>query len=475
MNTCEKTKISFGTSGWRGIISDDFTSDNVAIVAQAIANYFKRTEDTKKSFVIGYDTRFMSDRFALICANVLKNNGISVLFTERDAPTPVIAFQILKNKAMGSINITASHNPPAYNGIKVNTSYGGPAPAEVTKEIEKEIKRLQDENAVIKYSTDKEGIKTFDAAPAYLKRITELIDFKAIKKSKIKIAMDCLYGTSRGYLDFLLEEAGIKPIVLHDSINPDFGGSSPCPSAECLCELKKTILKNHANIGLATDGDADRFGILDKDGSFMSPNHILPLMFEHLLKTRKQKGGIVRSITTSHLLDAMAEKAGREVYEVPVGFKYVGSALTEKGALMGCEESGGMTIYGHVPEKDGILACLLMTEIAAYNKKPFKVLLSELEKKYGKYFSKRLDIGLKQENKEKLLEDLRNNPMKTFAGVEVSKYEILPGDNFKIELTDGGWAMIRPSGTEPIVRGYIETTVAKKFTAMEKAMRELFV
>lgn len=495
MNGLEKTnpnrnsisnvvKITFGTSGWRGIISDDFTSANVALVTQAIANYLKRqgpnrssashvASDTKAGVIVGYDTRFMSDRFARISANVLQQNNIPVLFTKRDTPTPVIAFHIVKHKAEGGINITASHNPPEYNGIKFSTAYGGPAPSEVTTEIEKEIARLQNENIDIHYSQEPGKWKIFDPRPEYIKHMGRMIDLNAIKKSKLKVIVNCLYGTSRGYLDYILNETGINVTVINNTINPDFGGASPCPSEDHLKDLSKMVVKNKANLGLATDGDADRFGIIDKDGTFLQPNSVLALFTEHLLKTRKHKGGIVRSMTTTRLLDAISKKFGREIYEVPVGFKYVATALLEHNALMGCEESGGMTISGHVPEKDGILACLLMTELVAHRKKSLREILKEIEKEYGAFYSTRVDAELTQENKEKLLSQLKNNPFKEFTGIKVSHYSVLPGDIVKMELVDRSWIIIRPSGTEPIVRCYCETNSAKKLSVMEKELRQM--
>lgn len=435
------TNIKFGTSGWRGIISDDFTKENLSIVVQAIANYLKKKGDTKPGLIVGYDTRFMSDRFARTTADILTGNNIPVFLTNRDTPTPVIAFHILKKKTLGAVNITASHNPPQYNGIKFSTSYGGPAPAEVTREIEKEIETAEGA------AEGKTSTKTFDPRPEYMKHLSKIVDMDAIKK--LRIAVDCMYGTSRGYLT--------GSVVLHDTLNPNFGGSSPDPSDERLAELKKV----YAQLGLATDGDADRFGIIDRDGAFIPTNYILALIFEHLLKTRRHGGGIVRSMPTTHLLDAIAHKFNREVYEVPVGFKYVGLTLVEKNALMGCEESGGMTITGHVPEKDGILACLLAGEIAAYNKKPLKELIKEMWKRYGRFYSKRIDLRLKLGEKEILISKLRK-----------SDYKILPGDNFKKDLTDGSWIMIRPSGTEPVVRCYIETTNPKKITPLEISINE---
>lgn len=440
------TGIRFGTSGWRGIISDEFTVENLSRVVQAIANYLKKKGDTKPGLIVGYDTRFMSDRFAKIASNILTANNIPVFLTDRDTPTPAIAFHILKKRTLGAINITASHNPPQYNGIKLSTSYGGPAPAEVTKGIEKEICNVQG-CTLNNYCSRCNLEQLFYPRPAYLKHLSKIVDMDAVKK--LRIAVDCMYGTSRGYLK--------GSITLHDTLNPNFGGSSPDPSEERLMELRKI----KAQLGLATDGDADRFGIIDRDGGYISTNYILPLIFEHLLKTRKHSGGIVRSMPTTHLLDAIAKKFDREVYEVPVGFKYVGSTLVERNAVMGCEESGGMTIFGHVPEKDGILACLLVAEIAAYNKKSLKELLREMWKRYGRFYGKRIDLKLKPEKKEALISRLRT-----------SDYKILPGDNFKKDLADGSWIMIRPSGTEPIVRCYLETTNPKKITLLEASINE---
>lgn len=434
------TGIRFGTSGWRGIIGDDFTKENFSIVVQAIANYLKRREDTSAGIIVGYDTRFMSDRFARLACSILLNNNIPVFLTNRDTPTPVIAFHILKKKTLGAINITASHNPPQYNGIKFSTGYGGPAPSDVTKEIEIEIGRIkrQDLNPI---RTENE--KVFNPKPTYIRHISKLIDLDAIKKSKVKIAIDCMYGTARGYLDCILEGAR----VLHNTVNPCFGGSSPEPSEERLKELRDV----KAYLGLATDGDADRFGVIDRDGGYIPPNYILPLIFEHLLKTRKHKGGIVRSQPTTHLLDIIAKKFDREVYEVPVGFKYVGTTLVEKDAIMGCEESGGMTIFGHVPEKDGILACLLVAEIVAYNKKSLKELLKVMWKRYGRFYNKRIDIRLEPEDKDKILDRIKDAPLKRFS--------------------DGSWYMIRPSGTEPLVRCYVESPSMKKIPALINEIR----
>lgn len=469
-------KIRFGTSGWRGIISDDFTAQNLSIVVQAIVNYLRKSENIKQGIIVGYDTRFMSDRFAALASSILLRNNIPVFLTIRDTPTPAIAFHILKKHALGAINITASHNPSNYNGIKFSTGYGGPASNEVTKGIENEIEKLQGamQGQTLQDMARSDLAKIiFDPRPAYIKHISKLIDLDTIKKSKVKIVVDCMYGTGRDYLDYILKNTGIDVIVLHDTLNPNFGGSNPDPSKERLKELRNIILKSHSHLGLATDGDADRFGIIDRDGRFITANYTLALILEHLLKTRKHAGGIARSMPTTRLLDAIARRFNRDVYEVPVGFKYVGATLIEKNAIIGCEESGGMTVFGHVPEKDGILACLLVAELVAYNKKTLKGLLKDIGNKYGKFYNNRVDIRLRPEDKESLLYKFKNIPLKEFGGIKISDYKILPGDNIKMEFIDGSWIIIRPSGTEPILRCYLETSSLKKSSLLKSCIIKL--
>lgn len=469
-----KTKIRFGTSGWRGIISRDFTNKTLAIAVQAIATYIKKSgAGASQGIIVGYDTRFMSDRFAVIASGILKNNRIPVILTNRDTPTPAIAFHILRRHTAGAINITASHNQTEYNGIKFSSAYGGPASDKETNQIAKEANKLLRENISVPYQIDKDSIKTFDPRPLYLKHIAKIIDLDTIRKSRIKLAVDCLYGTAHGYLDHILNENGIGNVTINNTLNPNFGGHGPNPAPECLRDLKRTVLNNKAHLGLATDGDADRFGILDRDGRYIPPNYILALILEHLIKTRSHQGGIVRSITTTHLLDAIARRFHREAYQVPVGFKHVAEALMENDALMGGEESGGMTMFGHVPDKDGILACLLVAELVATGKKSLKQLLAEMGKRYGSFYSKRTDIKLPPENMEPILTRLKNNPIAKLAGMSVSRYQIIPGNNFKIEFNDGSWIIIRPSGTEPILRCYLETTVLKNIPRLEKGIRKL--
>ena len=460
-------QIKFGTSGWRGIIGRDFTLENLVLVTQAIANYLKKTNQAKQGLIVGYDTRFMSREFAEMAANILQQNNIPVFLTDRDTPTPAIAFHIIKRHTAGAINITASHNPSEYNGVKFSTAYGGPASAEVTKEIEREIKNVR----LSKVKSSK--LNVFNPKPEYIKHVLKLIDLEIIKKAKLKIVLDCMYGTSREYLDHILNKGGVKLNVLHNSIDPLFGGEAPDTKEKNLTELSNIVKKNRSHLGLATDGDGDRFGIIDRDGSYISANNTLALILDHLFKTRSYKGGVVRSITTTHLLDAIAKKFNREIYEVPVGFKYVGSTLLEKGAVMGGEESGGMTVFGHIPEKDGILACLLITELVAYHRKSLKEILKGLQTEYGSFYNKRIDIRVCSEKKDAILKRFKKRPLNKFAGLNVIKYLRLKDNNFRFILADGSWIIIRPSGTEPIIRCYIETGTKKALILLENNLKSL--
>ncbi|MFH1645967.1 MAG: phosphoglucomutase/phosphomannomutase family protein [Candidatus Omnitrophota bacterium] len=471
------TKIKFGTSGWRAVISDEFTFENVRIVTQAIAGHLKGKKKKEKGkslvVVVGYDTRFLSKEFAQESAKVLSDNGITVLLSERDVPTPVVAFQIIKNKAAGGINFTASHNPPQYNGIKFSPETGGPAPVEITKEIEENIAVIQKKD-LRQYKGDKRFIKTFNPRPAYLKRIESLVDFEVIKKRKLKLAIDCLYGTSREYLDALLSKHGIKPIVLHDYLNPSFDGKRPEPAPENITELIGVVKSNRLHLGLATDGDADRFGIVDSDGTYITPNEVITLLLYHLLTARKKRGNVVaRTLATTHMIDLVAKKHGIEVLETPVGFKYFVDAILSGKCIIAGEESGGLSMSGHVPEKDGILACLLIAEMVAVNKKPIKDILAHIYKEYGRVYADRINISLSEDKKRTLMNAFKQKSMVNFAGRKIVKRDLR--DGCKLYLEDGSWALFRPSGTEPIVRSYYEASSGKVLKELLVAAKEILV
>ena len=380
--------IKFGTSGWRGIIARDFTFDNVRLATQGIAEHLKSEVQSPKSKVVilGYDTRFLGREFSLAAAEVLAANGLEPLLCNRDTPTPVIAHNIRHRKAIGGINMTASHNPAEYQGLKFSTSNGAPATPEVTGQVEANIVKLQAAGWSFKGAViGTYQCPTFDPQPAYFKQLHKLVEFDVLKKAKLKVAVDLSYGTGHGYLDTLLESVGAKVTVFHNELNPLFGGHHPEPNAANMAGVSKFVRSGKAHIGLGLDGDADRFGIVDKDGTWLTPNQVLTLSLYHLKKNRGWTGAVVRTVPSSHQVDAVAELFGVKVYETPVGFKYIGALMESEPIIVGGEESGGLSVKGHVPEKDGILACLLMAELVATEKKSLGQILKELSKQIGEF------------------------------------------------------------------------------------------
>ncbi len=380
--------IKFGTSGWRGLIARDFTFARVRLATQGIADYLKTQRHKLKTdkVILGHDTRFLGPELTLAAAEVLEANGFTALLCERDAPTPVISHTIRTRKALGGINMTASHNPAEYQGLKFSPANGAPAPLEITQKIEANIAKRQKQ----KWTFDAVIIgtyqcKTIDPRPAYLRRLRQLVDLEAIRKARMKIAVELMYGTGRDYLDALLEESGTKVTRFHEQPNPLFGGKPPEPDKSGMADVRKCIKAGKATLGLGLDGDADRFGIVDKDGTWLTPNQILALTLFHLKKNRRWTGAAVRTIPTSHMIDAIADHLGVKLRETPVGFKYIGALMESEPIIVGGEESGGLSVKGHVPEKDGILACLLMAELVAVERKPLREILKELEKHIGKF------------------------------------------------------------------------------------------
>jgi phosphoglucomutase len=358
--------IKFGTSGWRGIIGEDFTFDNVRVASQGIANYLKKANQKGRGVVIAYDTRFLSEKFASEAARILAFNDIQAYLCTRDVPTPVASFETVRRKAMGAINFTASHNPPEYNGLKFSTSNGAPALPEITKQIEEEINKVAATGQRVDVYEKAELIEEIDPKDRYLDGLKQKVDVDAIRKSGLRIAIDSLFGTSRDYLDYFLLESGVEVKIIHNYRDPYFGGFSPECNEKNLGELRKVVTDEGFDLGLATDGDADRFGIIDDRNRFVSPNVILSLLAIYLKRERKIPGGLARSVATTHLIDAIARKLDVELHETPVGFKYIGELILDDKIAMGGEESAGMSMYRHLPEKDGILACLLVAEMVAH-------------------------------------------------------------------------------------------------------------
>jgi phosphoglucomutase len=464
--------IKFGTSGWRGLIARDFTFDNVRLATQAIAEYLGTIQaPAAKTVIVGYDTRFLGREFSLAAAEVLAANGLSPLLCNRDTPTPVIAHTIRVRKALGGINMTASHNPAEYQGLKFSTSNGAPAPPEVTKQIEANVAALQAKGWSFKAAViGTYQCKTIDPQPDYFKQLRKLLDFGAIKKARLKVAVELMYGTGRGYLDKLLEENGARVTVFHNELNPLFGGHHPEPNAEGMGEVRRFVRSGKAQLGLGLDGDADRFGIVDKDGTWLTPNQVLALALYHLKKNRGWTGAVVRTVPTSHQVDAVAELLGVKVHETPVGFKYIGALMESEPIIVGGEESGGLSVKGHVPEKDGILACLLMAELVATERKSLLRILKDLEKKTGEFHSERINVPIRPETKDQLLAKLGSG-LQNIGAFKVEKF--ITTDGFKYLLPNKEWVAFRASGTEPLVRCYIEAKSKASLAKLRNACREL--
>ena len=496
--------IQFGTAGWRAAIARDFTFAGVRLAAQAVAEHLK-TELAGHNFptragpaggrdardarnardaipnspirasaprvILAHDCRFLGPQFALAAAEVLAGAGFSPLLCIGATPAPALALAIRKHKAAGGIYLGAGHNSPEYSGFTFYGGNGAGALPDVTRRIEESIVRLQRENwrfpAVVIGTFQ---AKTLDPRPDYFEQIGKRVDFDAIKKARLKIAVDLMCGCGRGYLDTLLLKAGAKLTVLHNESDAFFGGHPPEPDAEHLVQLRQAVGRGQAQLGLATGGDAGRFGVVDKDGSWLAPNQILALALYHLKKNRGGTGAVVRSVTTSHLVDAVARLWGVQVRETPAGFKYIGALMEIEPVIVGGEESGGLSVQGHLPEKDGILACLLMAELAATERKSLGVILAELARQTGPFYTERINLRIDPEKKERLLARLAGG-LKTVGKFPVEKF--LTTDGCKFLLPKEEWVAFRAGGTEPVVRCHIEARSQAHLTALRAACRAI--
>jgi phosphomannomutase len=458
-------EIKFGTSGWRAILAEDFTFANARRVITAIGRVLAADGKTGERLLVGYDTRFLAGRFAAEAARILKSAGFSAEMSSRPVPTPVLAFEIRRQRAAGAVNFTASHNPPQYLGIKFSTSDGAPALPAVTDRVEKQIAEIAEIPA-----PPPDAVPTFDPAPAYLEDLAKKVSLSSVGRGKPGFSLDFRYGTSAGFLDAYLEKSGARLTRLNDRPDPLFGGESPQCSAKELVRLGEEVRKNGSRLGLSCDGDADRFGICDEKGAYVSPNLVLALLLRDLLSRQGRRGGVARSVATTHALDALAKKFGVPLYETPVGFKYIGEKLIEGAILLGGEESAGLTIEGHVPEKDGILADLLVAEMVGATGQTIAQLTQALEAEIGPFHSARLDLPLSAKARESLAAH-RRSPPATFAGRAVASVNSI--DGMKLILADGSWILVRESGTEPVARVYVEAPALNDLAALEAAGRQL--
>ncbi len=456
------TEIMFGTDGWRAIMGRDFTSHNVRVVAQAIANYVRDHGLDARGIVVGYDTRRGSRYFAEETSKVMIGNDIKVYLTKRDTPTPVVAYEVLRRSTGGAVMITASHNPPEWNGVKYIPEYAGPALPDVTDAISENIDRLS-RISEIRESTAKKIVQhplleETDPTRSYIEFVESQMDSETIKRAKLRIVCDPMYGTARGYLDRILKRAGCNVKVIHGNPDPDFGGHRPEPIPEFLTNLKAEISRFNADLGLATDGDSDRMAVYDQNGTYFSANQLLPILFNYLVESGR-RGGLVRSVATTHFADRIASDYRLPVYEVPVGFKYVGQYLREKDVVIGAEESGGFSFKDHISEKDGIFTCVKIVEMRAETGKSISQLLSELQSKYGPFISKRDSVHCPDNRKKAVMEKLALNIPDEIGGLPILSVNRI--DGIKYILQDEAWILIRPSGTEPLIRIYAESTDEK--------------
>ncbi len=485
-------KVNFGTDGWRGVIADDFTFKNVRLVSQAVCDYVlkeakKRAshpspprgedkgEGAEPTLIVGYDTRFLSDMFAKEAACVAAGNGINVLLTDKFAPTPAISYAVVDKQTDGAFMFTASHNPYRYNGLKFKAPYGGSASSQITGEIEHRLEEnlvSQKKPALIDYdgAVNTGEIKLFDPKAPYLARLSELIDTDVIKKSGMGVVIDPMFGAGQGYLGDFLREAGCQVVEIRDRRDPYFGGDNPEPLGQHLSELTAKVTGVWP-LGIALDGDADRIGAVDKNGGFISSHQIFSLLLRYLHKEKGLTGEIVKTVSTTGMIDLLAAEYGLTLHETPIGFKYICDRMLTGDVLIGGEESGGIGVKGHIPERDGMLMGALLVEMMNYYGKTLGELWTELEDKYGRFFYDRVDLEIDHGARSQILAFFRKFKPEDIKGVHLARLN--DRDGFKYCLIDNSWLMIRPSGTEAVVRIYAEAESSQRVNELVEFGRNL--
>jgi phosphoglucomutase len=463
------TQIKFGTSGWRAVIAEEFTFANVRRAVTGIARYVVSQKAAGARVIVGRDPRFLGETLCATASEILANHGITPLLIAEPAPTPAISHAVIREKADGAINFTASHNPPEYNGIKFSTPDGAPALPEVTKQIESEI--VLSDLPGDKPTPHVQGAaeQALEPRAAYLARLAEIVDFQAIKKADLRVVFDPFWGAARGYSDALLRDAGVDVSTVHDCRDVLFGGHAPEPDDHLLGGTREKMQQVKAHIGIATDGDADRFGIVDADGTFFTPNYIIALLFDYLVESRGWRNGVAKSVATTNLINAVARHHGVELHETPVGFKYIGELIKQDKIAIGGEESAGLSIRHHVPEKDGVLAGLLCCEMVACRGKSLGQQLKELFAEVGSFYSLRENFHLTQQVKEKFTEKLQREP-RDLMSRKVT--EVVRTDGLKLLFADGSWVCYRMSGTEPVVRVYSEASSKEDLAKLSAAAKQ---
>jgi len=445
-------QIKFGTDGWRAVIAEDFTFANVERVSQATADYWRLNPaaGTEKAIIIGYDRRFLSDQFAREAGHVFRGNGFEVLLTAQPVPTPAVSYTVKAHAAVGGVMITASHNPPAFNGFKLKADFGGSAESATSQGVE----ALLDKNPVQSVAGAGDGVGTTDIRPAYYKAIKRLVDFRLIAGSRLRFAHDALFGVGAGCFDDLLAGTTCKVTTLNAEHDPNFGGINPEPVQQNYARSSAWLKKHPHDICVVTDGDADRVGAMDGRGNYLSTHQVICLLLQHSYVNRKARGRMIKALTTTSMVDKMCAAYGLELVETAVGFKYICAEMLKGNFILGAEESGGIGFPGHVPERDGLLAGLMLLEMLATDKISVNQLLARLEKQFGPHHYARIDTHFPLEKRAALMEFCKNNPPPKLLRspvIQVKSY-----DGVKFIAQDSSWLMVRGSGTEPILRIYAE-------------------
>jgi phosphomannomutase len=446
--------IKFGTDGWRGIIAEDFTTANARTVAQAIARYVVRNEDPRKGVLVGYDHRFASDRIAATVAEVISSTGTPVWLTDKPCPTPAISLLVRQRGAAGGLMITASHNPFQWNGIKYKASYGSSALPSIVAQIETELAEVQ-RNHTPPLPPQKKFIQPLEPRAPYLDTIEKLVDWDRLRAAKFRFVSDPMYGSASGLLPALLSRNGIACDEIRGKRDPLFGGIHPEPIEPHIDALRQAVLAGHYDAGLCSDGDGDRIGAIDRDGTFINPHQIFAMLVWHLAGTRKLPGDIAKTFSVTKLIDKLAAKYGRKLHEVPIGFKYICELMLEQNILIGGEESGGIGTSLYLPERDATVSALFLVELMAWHGKSLGEVLRELHAEFGEYHYGRVDLDLKPGQKEKAIAYFSDNSLSKLQEWPVARRENM--DGIKVYLGDIGWVMVRASGTENLLRVYCET------------------
>jgi phosphomannomutase len=456
--------IKFGTDGWRAIIAREFTFDNVRLCAKGLSDYLKRAGLAEKGLVIGYDTRFASEDFAAACAEVAAANGIKVYLSPKAIPTPEVSYGTTVKKAGAAIVITASHNPATYNGFKIKSLDGASAPSEIISAVENNIDKLWESGVVERIpladALKQAKVEYFDFDSLYLRRMSEFVNIENIKKCGLKIVVDSMYGAGSGYFKQILDGGKTKVIEINNERNPSFPGINPEPIAVNLKKLTAQIKAQQASIGLATDGDSDRIGIVDENGRFITQLEVYALLALYLLEIRGQRGAIIKTVTATSMLYKLGELFKVPVIETPVGFKYVAPAMLANDAIIGGEESGGYGFRGHVPERDAILAGLYFLDLVVSTGKTPSQLLEYLFSKVGPHYYNRRDFHFPEAERQKIIGRIQMAKVDAISGAKVAKFDTT--DGFRFTLVDGSWLLVRFSGTEPLLRIYAETDAVER-------------